>query len=107
MLVDALGTLDECRFTFEGLAVSKEIARIYYRGTDWHMDTEKAKAEDKVNWKKLVENSPPPLPEKLLQYISYLYMAYTNEITGRKFFDAPSLRESLQVITDILGTGKV
>jgi phosphoribosylaminoimidazole-succinocarboxamide synthase len=102
MLVDALGTLDECRFTHRGLPVSKEIARVYYRNTDWYQDTESAKAKDKVNWKELVTSSPPPLPEELLRNISYLYMAYANEITGREFFEAPSLRQSLQAITDIL-----
>ncbi|MBU4483902.1 phosphoribosylaminoimidazolesuccinocarboxamide synthase, partial [bacterium] len=35
MLVDVLGTLDECRFTYNELPVSKEIARIYYRDTEW------------------------------------------------------------------------
>ncbi|MCD4665065.1 MAG: phosphoribosylaminoimidazolesuccinocarboxamide synthase, partial [Bacteroidales bacterium] len=33
MLVDILGTPDECRFTFERIAVSKEAARIFYRNT--------------------------------------------------------------------------
>jgi len=51
MLVDALGTLDECRFTFEGIPVSKEIARIYYRKTDWYKEVEEAKKKDRFNWK--------------------------------------------------------
>jgi phosphoribosylaminoimidazole-succinocarboxamide synthase len=102
MLVDALGTLDECRFTFEGMAVSKEIARIYYRKTDWYRETEKAKGVDKVNWKKLVENSPPPLPPEFLKAISDIYMAYANEITAIAFFDAPPLQESLETVKNFL-----
>jgi len=105
MLVDALGTLDECRFTYEGFPVSKEVARIHYRKTDWFRDVEKAKKIDAVNWKSLVESSPPPLPEELLRSISLVYMAYANEITGRELFDAPSLKEPLQVIRDFLQTG--
>ena len=103
ILVDALGTLDECRFTFQGFPVSKEIARIYYRGTSWHEDAEKAKLQDSVNWKSLVGRSPTPLPVKLRDSISHLYKAFANEITGRRFFDTPSLQESLRSITDILG----
>jgi phosphoribosylaminoimidazole-succinocarboxamide synthase len=104
MLVDALGTLDECRFTFEGFPVSKEVARIHYRKTDWFKDVEKAKKIDAVNWKSLVESSPPPFPKELLRSISLVYMAYANEITGRELFDAPSLKEPLQIIKDFLQT---
>jgi phosphoribosylaminoimidazole-succinocarboxamide synthase len=102
MLVDALGTLDECRFTFEDLAVSKEIARIFYRETDWFRETEKAKSEGGANWKGLVKSTPPPLPAELLQAISDIYMAYANEITGKEFFDAPPLRQSLQTVKKYL-----
>ena len=105
MFVDALGTLDECRFTYGGFPVSKEVARIHYRKTDWFKDCEKAKKTDAVNWKSLVESSPPPLPEELLRSISQVYMAYANEITGRELFDAPPLKEPLQVIRDFLQTG--
>jgi len=102
VLVDALGTLDECRFTFNGFPVSKEIARIHYRKTDWFKDVEKAKKADSVNWKSLVASSPPPLPQKLLTSISLVYMAYANQVTGRRFFDAPPLEEPLRVIKDFL-----
>ncbi len=102
MLVDALGTLDECRFTYEGLPVSKEIARIYYRNTDWYKDVEKAKAKDRVNWKSLVKSTPPNLPEELALSISLLYKAYANELTKRKWFDTPSLKEILSQIKNLM-----
>ena len=102
MLVDALGTLDECRFTYEGLPVSKEIARISYRGTIWHKDVEDAKRKDEVDWKSLVKTLPPPLPTELANSISLIYKAYTNELTGRKWFDVPSLREVLKAIKGFL-----
>jgi phosphoribosylaminoimidazole-succinocarboxamide synthase len=95
ILVDALGTLDECRFTFNGLPVSKEIARIHYRKTDWFKDIESAKKKDIVNWKKEVKNSPPPLPAELANSISLLYKAYTNELTGKQWFTAPPLVDVL------------
>lgn len=102
MLVDALGTLDECRFSWRGMPVSKEIARVHYRGTDWHRDTEEAKKKDKVNWKLLVASSPDPLPPELARAISQIYQAYANDLTGRRWFDAPPLGEVLAAVENIL-----
>ncbi len=101
VLVDALGTLDECRFTYEGLPVSKEIARIFYRKTDWYKDVEEAKKEDRVNWKKIVKSTPPKLTPELFKAISLIYQSYTNELTKRKWFDAPPLREVLEMVKRI------
>ncbi len=102
MLVDALGTLDECRFTYEGMPVSKEIARIFYRDTSWYEEIEEAKKKDKVGWKKLVENKPPSLPLSLKYSISMLYKASCSEITGRVWFtDVPSVKEILKEIREL------
>jgi phosphoribosylaminoimidazole-succinocarboxamide synthase len=101
-LVDALGTLDECRFTYEEMPVSKEIARIYYRKTSWYKDVESAKKQDRHNWKELVKSSPAPLPKELANSISIVYKAYTNEITGRKWFDTPPLKEVLRGIRNLI-----
>ncbi len=102
VLVDALGTLDECRFTYQCLPVSKEIARMYYRKTSWYKDVELAKNQDRLNWKTLVKSSPSPLPEDLARSIPLIYKAYTNELTKRKWFDAPPLREVLNTIGDLI-----
>ncbi len=101
ILVDVLGTPDECRFTFQGIPVSKEAARIYYRKTSWYKEVEAAKSKDNVLWKELV-SSPPPLPEKLDQLISQLYMSFCNELTGLSWFDTPSLREVLRELQKVL-----
>ncbi|MEM4245818.1 MAG: phosphoribosylaminoimidazolesuccinocarboxamide synthase, partial [Candidatus Bathyarchaeia archaeon] len=97
MVVDAVGTPDECRFTYDGVHVSKEIARVFYRGTSWFSEVEKAKnARGKMrerDWKSLVKTAPPALDPKLRDLISNLYMACANEITGRKWFDAPKLAD--------------
>jgi phosphoribosylaminoimidazole-succinocarboxamide synthase len=95
MIVDALGTLDECRFTSQGLPVSKELARIYYRDSDWHKETSEAKKQSQSQWRELVQSSPDPLPPEFLSLISAIYGNYTNEITGRRFFDVPSMGEVL------------
>ena len=97
MVLDVIGTLDECRFTLDGLHVSKEIARQFYKKTDWYKDIEEAKkaAEAKgiKDWKALVKVQTPKLDPKLKTIISEMYMAAANEMTGRKFFETPRLAE--------------
>jgi phosphoribosylaminoimidazole-succinocarboxamide synthase len=97
MVVDVIGTLDECRFTLDGLHVSKEIARQFYRKTEWYRDIEEAKktAEAKgiKDWKSLAKTQPPKLDPKLKTIISQMYMSAANDTTGRRFFDSPKLVE--------------
>ena len=102
-VVDVLGTLDECRFTYRGIPVSKEIARIYYRGTEWHKACEEAKTRDHRNWKDLCSIGPEPLPPRLKNALSNIYCACTNEITQREWFPGvPALAESLDEIKKML-----
>jgi len=104
MVVDAFGTLDESRFTYGGLPVSKEIARIFYRRTSWYEAIEKAKKDDKIGWKKLVKSKPPSLPTTLKDSISMLYKTSCNEITEKIWFtEVPSLKVVLEEIKEILG----
>jgi phosphoribosylaminoimidazole-succinocarboxamide synthase len=95
MVVDVVGTLDECRFTYDGLHVSKEIARQYYGKTDWFRNVEQAKKKAQKqgikNWKKLVKTKPPKLEPTLKTIISQMYLATANELTKKKMFTAPKL----------------
>jgi len=97
MVVDVLGTLDECRFTYNGLHVSKEIPRQFYRKTRWFKEVEKAKKEAETegvqDWKKLCRSKPPKLDPKLKTIISEMYMAASNALTQRRAFDVPSLAD--------------
>ncbi len=97
MIVDVVGTLDECRFTYDGVHVSKEVARQFYKKTSWYNDLEQAKkaAEAKgiQDWKALCKTQPPKLDPQLKAIISEMYMAAANEMTNRKLFDAPKLSE--------------
>lgn len=103
MLVDVLGTLDECRFTFEGLPVSKEIFRIHYRDTPWHREIEEAKKQDRQNWKNICTLNPDPLPPRLKELVSHIYCACTNEITDKRWFkDISPLKEIMMEIKEIL-----
>ncbi|MDI6782341.1 MAG: phosphoribosylaminoimidazolesuccinocarboxamide synthase [bacterium] len=104
ILVDVLGTPDECRFTFNGLPVSKEVARIFYRKTAWFQDVEKAKKVNSTLWKEMVITSPPPLPSRLCELISMLYQSVANEMTGRMWFkEIPGLNEILWEISLVVG----
>ena len=97
MIVDVVGTLDECRFTYGGMHVSKEVARQFYKKTSWYTDLEQAKkaAEAKgiQDWKALCKSQPPKLDPQLKAIISEMYTAAANEMTNRKLFAAPKLSE--------------
>ncbi len=101
MLVDVLGTLDECRFTFDGVHVSKEVARQFYKKTPWYNDCEKAKKDAEAigvqDWKSLCKSQPPKLEPQLKKIISQMYMSVANEMTSKKMFESPKLS---QVIKD-------
>lgn len=98
VVIDVLGTPDECRFTYEGLHVSKELARNFYRGTRWHKETEYAKKTDRQAWKSLVQSVPPALPVRLSMLFSFMYQAVCNELTEKKWFQVPSLSEIMKEI---------
>jgi len=99
VLVDVLGTLDECRFELNGLHLSKEVARMHYRNSDWFHETERAKEQDRQNWKKICKLQPEPLPARFKFLLSQMYCKVTNEITGRQWFDVPySLNEIVEKI---------
>lgn len=107
MLVDVLGTLDECRFTFAGVHVSKEVARQFYKKTMWYSDLEQAKkeAEDKgvQDWKLLCKSQPPPLDPKLKRIIGEMYMAVANEMSGKKIFTVSMLAKVIDDYQEFIG----
>ena len=96
IVVDALGTLDECRFEYEGISLSKEILRKYYRKTEWYKEVVKAKEKDRKDWKPLVGIKPPHIPKELLNVVSRMYQSVANLISGRKFFNVPHLKELIK-----------
>ncbi len=100
IVVDVFGTPDECRFTFEGVNVSKEVAREFYRKTSWYEAVVKAKEEAKTvgvtDWKLLCREAPPSLPPELREIISQMYTSTANAFLERKLFDSPSLAEVVE-----------
>ena len=107
MIVDVLGTLDECRFTFNGVHVSKEVARQFYKNTSWYADLEQAKKDGEAkgiqNWKALCKSQPPKLDPKLKTIISEMYMAAANEMTSHRLFDAPKLAKVIKAYMEYMG----
>lgn len=106
MLVDVLGTLDECRFTYNDIHISKEVARQFYRKTKWYESVENAKKEAKSkgleNWKSLCKERPPKLDPALKRIIENMYASVTNQCVGISLFDAPKLREVVEEYQDYL-----
>ncbi|MEI7640512.1 MAG: phosphoribosylaminoimidazolesuccinocarboxamide synthase [bacterium] len=96
ILIDVLGTPDECRFVMDGFHISKEFARRWYRKTAWFIEVEKAKKERGSDWKTFVKSAPPPLPPEVKTLLSHLYQAVTNEITGKKLFTVPPLKTIIE-----------
>jgi phosphoribosylaminoimidazole-succinocarboxamide synthase len=106
MVVDVVGTLDECRFTYEGVHVSKEVARQFYKKTSWYGHVEEAKKEAEFkgiqDWKALSKSQPPKLDPKLKKIISQMYMAAANEMTSKSMFDVPKLANVIKEYTEYM-----
>lgn len=94
VLVDVVGTPDECRFTFQGMPMSKEMLRSFYRKTKWYEEVQRAKQDHPFDWKAHVASTPPPLPPDLVQLTSWLYQRIAMDLTQREWFPGvPSLEE--------------
>ena len=110
MVVDVVGTLDECRFTYGDVHVSKEVARQFYKKTGWYRDVEEAKkaaeAQGVKDWKVLCKSQPPKLAVSLKTIVSEMYMAAANELTDRKLFDTPRLAEVIKKYREYMSEKK-
>ncbi|MBI2579103.1 MAG: phosphoribosylaminoimidazolesuccinocarboxamide synthase [Candidatus Aenigmarchaeota archaeon] len=97
MVVDAIGTLDECRFTYPAggrrIEVSKEIPRQWYRyrQPEWVAEVEAAKSTGNAEWRALVTQKPEPLPPRLLELLGMAYASSANAVLGKDVFDCPPL----------------
>lgn len=99
MVVDSVGTPDECRFSYDGIEISKEVLRRHYRKTDWYRRLQILKGDGE--WRRIL-GAPPRLPGDLRKAVSDMYMACCNEITGRKVFEVDSLREIIGKIRELV-----
>lgn len=88
MLVDVFGTLDENRFLFGEVHLSKQVLRDHYKPTPWFAELEAAK---KAGMPKSEWPAPPGLPKELVKIVSDLYKSTAEAWTGEKVWGAPSL----------------
>lgn len=103
MLVDVLGTLDECRFLYqtenEQVHVSKQVARDFYKTTSWYDDVmatnDMAKEQGIEDWRSICPSQPKNLPGDFKKIIENMYMATANEMSGNCLFEAPPLQETI------------
>lgn len=92
-LVDAIGP-DELRLKFQGVALSKEILRGFYRASPWYEALSAAKATGEADWKRKVGLGPQPLPRELMHAMGLMYRALTERITGKSYWpETPPLEE--------------
>lgn len=106
IVVDVVGTLDECRFTYQSYHVSKEMARQFYHSSKWYREVEEAKKEAQKkgieNWKSLCPSKPPQLDPELKKIIEDIYASVADELTQLFLFQAPPLEEVMERYQDYL-----
>jgi phosphoribosylaminoimidazole-succinocarboxamide synthase len=102
MLVDAVGP-DELRLLKNGVQLSKEFLRNFYRETSWYQAVNRAKelgrSHGVAEWKKLAAEQPPVLTPRHKELATNLYQALANQLTGRQWF--PQAMTLDQVVTGI------
>jgi phosphoribosylaminoimidazole-succinocarboxamide synthase len=91
MLVDAIGP-DEMRLEKNGVQLSKEVLRDFYRKTPWYDQLEDAKNRNITNWRAQVPQ-PPPLPADLKSLVSQMYQSLTDEVLGKDLFSCLPLNK--------------
>ena len=103
IVVDVFGTPDENRFLWNGIHVSKQVCRDYYKTTPWYAELEGAKKAnvEKANWPK-----PGPLPAELKAIVSNMYKSVCEAWTGEKAWGAPALEEVMNSYKAFLEKGK-
>ena len=96
LVADTVGTLDEDRFAFNGIQISKQLLRNAYLKTPWHKDLEKAKTKvGKLteNLHEVCQSKPEKLPAEFVTLISEVYQSACNQYTGQKTFEVAELKE--------------
>lgn len=103
VLVDGIGP-DELRLLCEGVHLSKEILRQYYKSSLWVSALNQAKLEvPQGDWKtycqQSLEQSPQPLRPEFKAVVDQLYPVLINHWAGFSFFD--SIKTLPQFIQDL------
>ncbi len=94
LLADSIGP-DELRLLYKGQHLSKEIIRIYYRGSKWEKAVKESQdicqAKGIADWKGYCHKhygiNPEPLSPSFKAAIDKLYCVLVNHVSGIKIFD--------------------
>lgn len=89
ILADSIGP-DELRLDCQGVQLSKEILRVFYRRTDWYKQIEDAKEEAEsrpgIKWQDILKQEKkieaPPLSPDMAEAVSQMYLALAAELSG-------------------------
>jgi phosphoribosylaminoimidazole-succinocarboxamide synthase len=101
LLADSVGP-DEVRLLYNGIHLSKEILRQYYRPTAWYKSLATARTiaakNGQEDWQQIcleeLKQSPQPLPTDLKTLVNQLYGMLTNELLGQPVFPShPNLKD--------------
>jgi len=105
-VADVVGTFDENRFAYDGQQVSKEVLRQYHRRRqpEWVEAVERARTaaseRGAADWRELCEETPDPLPARVIDAMRDLYTAGTNAYVGRPLFDDPGLEAAVDRVRE-------
>lgn len=97
VLVDSIGP-DELRLSKDGVQLSKEIIRQYYKETPWYESMERGKSVHGLEFKNFV-SAPEKLPVTFLNSISSLYTVLSEIILNE---DAASLEEQRRILSHLM-----
>lgn len=100
VLIDSIGP-DELRLTYNGVQLSKEVLRKFYRGSDWEQAVEKAKqlADERgvPDWKKIcteeLKQTPPKLDPVLQEATTMIYKSIARAL-AEKYYQKPCFKNA-------------
>lgn len=107
MIVDSIGP-DELRLTKNGIPLSKENLRLFYRDGVWHQSVEQAKElaskRKEKDWKRIcleeLGQSPSQLEEEFKQHAEGIYTGLANAL-ATKFYDEKPFKNS-KTLTEVM-----
>jgi len=110
MLADSIGP-DELRLCRADQSLSKEMIRLFYRGSRWQKSLKDAQAEagrrGQLDWRRLCEDefglAPEPLSPAFKKVVDQLYGVLANTICGRELFAGhPPLDEYIEGLARVV-----
>lgn len=97
---DTVGTSDENRILYQGMDMSKQMARDYYRRVGWY-DTLQAARKMKMK-----DPRPPRMEKDFLKLLDDAYRALAVAITGERWPGSPGLDAVMEAYRDYLSQHK-